>query len=89
MEISASPAAVASTIVRKMLSRGFLVSMTRSGSREFVLNQSGDDIALDVDVSPSETAGLSVVVMRGKEVAGSPVMGELQEFIEHRFPPRI
>jgi hypothetical protein len=88
-EVPGHPGEVASIIVRKMLAQRFVVSMTRSGSREFVLNQAGEDIALDVDVCPGEAPGKSIVVMRSKEGPGLPVLSEMQDFIEHRFAARV
>lgn len=83
-EVPGTPVVVASTIMRRMLAQRFVVSLTRSGSREFLLNQAGEDISLDLDICPGDAPGNSLVMMRGKDMTGSPVMGDLQEFIENR-----
>jgi hypothetical protein len=83
MTVPESRAAVVSGSVQHMLDRKFVMSMTASGSREFILNQVEDDIT--VDVSVGSTAGNSFVVMRGKDPERCPAMEELQQFIESHF----
>lgn len=85
-EVEGKPAVVASTITRKMLAQRFVVSLTRSGSREFVLNKADEDISFDVDICPGAAPGNSVVMMRGKDGEGSPVLGDLRDFLENQFP---
>jgi serine/threonine protein kinase len=81
MEVRESQAVVVSVIVQHMLARKFVVSMTASGSREFILNQAGDDITLEVEVSPVTDPANSFVVLRGRDGCA---MEELQHFLEGR-----
>jgi hypothetical protein len=85
LKVAESRDVVISGIVEHLLDQKFVMSMKSSGSREFVLNQVEDDITVDIDVSSGNTAGNSLVVMRGKDARNCPAMEELQQFIESRF----
>jgi hypothetical protein len=81
-EVPGTRAAIVSTIVQHLLERKFVVSMARSGSREFVLNQPGEDLCVSLEVCQGDAPGRSLVVVRGTDIAGAPFIGELQQIID-------